>query len=58
MFTSRKQHILFHPGTGAYLGEIASMASAEIAPLSKHDTQHFYYYYLREEDYDNINILL
>ena len=37
---------------GHYLGEIAPMASAEIAPLSKHDTQYFYYYYLCQEDYD------
>ena len=42
MFTSRKQHILFHTGTGAYLGEIASMASAEIAPLSKHMTPNIF----------------
>ena len=40
------------------------MASAEIAPLSKHnyDTQNRYYCYLRQEDYDyaidSSNILL
>ena len=39
--------------TGAYLGKIEPMASAEIAPLSKQKTPTFlYYYYLRQEDYD------
>ena len=28
------------------------------APVETHNTQHFYYYYLREEDYDNSKILL
>ena len=38
---------------GAYLGEITPMASAEIAPLSKHMTpKMFITYYLRQEDYD------
>ena len=36
---------------GAYLGQIAPMASAEIAPLYKHMTTKLYYYYLRQEDY-------
>ena len=36
-----------------YLGEIAPVASAEIAPLSKHTTHNmYYYYYVRQEDYD------
>ena len=35
------------------------MASAEIAPQSKHMTpKFFYYYYLRQEDYDFTGVCL
>ena len=54
-----REHITFtclhkYPNhhTGAYLGEMAPMASAENVHLSKHDTQFIYYYYLCLEDYD------